>query len=199
MDPSYGTKLLAYNRHTSDPDLHPNPFSDPHFRVTQMGHPHQLAQPLRSSRAMVSYQRAKIAAMDHDTVAAALWSLAGFDPALVQLAELREKFRDLDEEDRRRITFDRLVSVYVEGQCRELLIGAGITTDEANILVEQHIGDPSPVALHVLACTDDPLAMEIFGYALWLGSLTAHGSAPWKRFAGVMADCYHQKHPLAAR
>lgn len=145
----------------------------------------------------VSDRRAKICAMNHDTVSAALWALSGFDPALVHLAELREHFTKLGlgEEDPLRITLDRLVSVYVEGQCRELLVGAGITTDGANIKVEEGIGDPSDVALHVLACTSDPLAMELFGYALWLGSLTAHGKAPWNRFKAVMADCYYQRHP----
>lgn len=152
----------------------------------------------RPGNRLSSDVRATMAVMNHDTVAAALWSLAGFDPALVHLAELREEFRDLDEEDQRRIAFERLLAVYLEGQCRELLIGAGITTDQANLAVEQHIGDPKEVALHVLGCTDEPLAMEIFGYALWLGSLTAHGDAPWKRFASVMADCYHEKHPLAS-
>lgn len=147
------------------------------------------------AQVITSQVRAKICAMNHDTVSAALWSLSGFDPALVHLAELRERFIGLAEEDPLRITLDRLTSVYVEGQCNELLRGAGITTDEANIKVERAIGDPSDVALHVLACTDDPLAMEIFGYALWLGSLTAHGKAPWNRFAAVMADCYHQRHP----
>lgn len=147
----------------------------------------------------LSHQRAKIAAMNHDAISAALWSLSGFDPALVHLAELRERFIDLDpEEDQLRITLDRLTSVYVEGQCQLLLQGAGITTDEANLKVEQMIGDPSNVAVHVLACTSDPLAMELFGYALWLGSLTAHGNAPWNRYAAVMADCYHQRHPSLA-
>lgn len=152
-------------------------------------------------QASMSDARAKIAAMNHDAVSAALWALASFDPALAQLAELREHFlhvRKLDEEDPLRITLDRLVSVYVEGQCRELLNGAEITTDQANLLVEQRIGDPSETALHILGCTDDPLAMELNGYALWLGSLTAHGTAPWKRFAATMADCYYKKHPLAA-
>jgi hypothetical protein len=145
---------------------------------------------------VMSVVRAKICAMNHDAVTAALWALSGFDPALVHLAELRERFAHLDpEEDPLRITLDRLTAVYVEGQCRELLIGAGITTDEANIKVEQAIGDPSDVAFQVLACTSDPLSMELFGYALWLGSLTAHGKAPWNRFAAVMADCYHQRHP----
>lgn len=153
---------------------------------------------IRNGTWELSDHRAKIAAMNHDTVAAALWSLAGFDPALVHLAELREKFRGLDEEDPRRIAFERLLSVYLEGQCRELLVGAGITIDQANLAVEDRIGDPKEVALHVLGCTDEPLAMEIFGYALWLGSLTAHGDAPWKRFASVMAECYHEKHPLAS-
>lgn len=155
---------------------------------------------IRSGTWELSDRRAKICAMNHDIISAALWSLSGFDPALVHLAELREHFtkRGLDEEDPLRITLDRLTSVYVEGQCRELLHGAGITTDEANIKVEQMIGDPSGVAEHVLACNSDPLAMELFGYALWLGSVTAHGNAPWNRFAAVMADCFYQRHPRLA-
>ena len=159
----------------------------------------ELAERMRNGTWDLSDRRAKICVMNHDTVSAALWALSGFDPALVHLAELREHFikLGLDEEDSLRITLDRLVSVYVEGQCRELLIGAGITTDQANIRVEEAIGDPADVAYHVLGCTSDPLAMEIFGYALWLGSLTAHGTAPWNRFKAVMADCYHQKHPRA--
>lgn len=158
-------------------------------------------QRIRNGTWELSEHRAKICAMNHDAVSAALWALSGFDPALVPLAELREHFirvLKLDEEDPLRITLDRLTSVYVEGQCRELLVGAGITTDAANLLVEERIGDPSHVALHILACTDDPLAMELFGYALWLGSITANGIAPWNRFAAVMADCYHQKHPVLA-
>lgn len=149
----------------------------------------------------MSDTRAKIAAMNRDAVSAALWALSSFDPALAQLAELREHFLHtlkLDEEDQLRITLDRLIFVYVEGQCRELLNGAEITTDQANVLVEERIGDPSETAMHILACTDDPLAMELNGYALWLGSLTAHGKAPWSRFAWTMADCYYKKHPLAS-
>lgn len=157
--------------------------------------------------ASMSDARARIAAMNHDAVSAALWALASFDPALAQLAELREHFlhvRKLDEEDPLRITLDRLVSVYVEGQCRELLNGAEITTDQANLFVEQRIIEaeeapkPDEVAFHILACTSDPLAMELNAYALWLGSLTAHGTAPWKRFASTMADCYYKRHPLAS-
>lgn len=149
-------------------------------------------------RPEVSAMRAKIACMSHDAVTAGLWALSGFDPALVHFAELREHIGKLDEEHLLRISLDRALSVYVEGQCRELLVGAGITTDEANIKVEQAIGDPSGVALQVLDCTDDPLGMEIFAYALWLGSLTAHGKAPWNRYAAVMADCYYQRHPRLA-
>lgn len=155
-------------------------------------------RPVRSALGL-SQHRAKIAAMNHDAISAALWALAGFDTALIHFAELREKFGDRDEEDPLRISLDRALSVYVEGQCQELLRGAEITTDEANILVEQRIGDPAEVAMHVLACSSDPLAMELFAYALWLGSITAHGIAPWKRYAWTMADCYYKKHPLAAQ
>lgn len=142
-----------------------------------------------------SQARATMAAMNNDAISAGLWALASFDPALVHLAELRERFTHLDEGDQIRVTLDRLTGVYVEGQCRELLHGAAITTHEADQLIAKRIGDTSDVALHVLACTNDPLAMEIFAYGLYLGSLTAHGNAPWNRFAATMADCYHHRHP----
>lgn len=143
----------------------------------------------------MSQARANMAAMNNDAISAGLWALASFDPALVHLAELRERFTHLDEGDQIRVTLDRLTGVYVEGQCRELLHGAAITTHEADQLIATRIGDTSDVALHVLACTNDPLAMEIFAYGLYLGSLTAHGNAPWNRFAATMADCYHHRHP----
>ena len=135
-------------------------------------------------------------AMSHDTITAALWALSAYDPALVHLAELRETFaRRLDEEDPIRVTIDRLIAVYVEGQCTELLSATGITTQEADQLITDRIGDTSPVAYHVLACTSDSLAMEIFAYALYLGALTSHGNSPWNRFAAVMAECHHYAHP----
>jgi hypothetical protein len=133
-----------------------------------------------------------MAAMNHDPITAGLWALSGYDPALVHIAELREHFAHLGEDDQIRITIDRLLAVYVEGQCRELLAGAGITTQEADNLVTEHIEDADATILHILACTQDPLGVEVFGYAMWLGVLTAHGLAPWRRFAAVMADCHSQ-------
>lgn len=151
------------------------------------------------NREMLSQARAKICAMNHDIISAQLWSLSGFDPALVHLAELRERFAHLSEEDSLRITLDRLISVYVEGQCRELLIGAGITTQKADQMAMERIPDPAPTTFQILACTDDPLAIELMGYALRLGSLTAHGVAPWNRFKAVMADCFaQQRQPASA-
>lgn len=139
---------------------------------------------------MKSQARAAIAAMNHDTVNAGLWALAAFDPALVHLAELREHFERLPEEDLLRVTLDRLTSVYVEGQCRELVHAAGITTDEALEIMTNRLGGSSETLYHIVACTDHPLAIELLSYAQHLGSLTAHGDAPWKRFAAVMADCH---------
>lgn len=133
--------------------------------------------------------------MNNDSISAAMWALSGFDPALVHLAELRERFIRLNpEEDPIRISLDRLTSVYVEGQCQLLLEGAGITTQEAAVRTQATIGDGVDTAMHVLACSSDPLAMELYGYALYLGSLTGHGKAPWNRYASVMADCYYQKY-----
>lgn len=190
MDPSYAAKLLAFNKHTSDPQVYPNPFED--------------LNGLRDALTMrvpreTSVMRAKIAAMNHDIISAALWSLSGFDPALVHLAEFREHLAHLNEEDPRRHTLDRLISVYVEGQCRELLIGAGITTQEADQMTMERIPDPAPTVFQILACTDHPLAIELMGYALRLGSITAHGQAPWNRFKAVMADCFaQQRQPTSA-
>lgn len=138
----------------------------------------------------LSHQRAKLAAMNHDATNAGLWALAAFDPALVHLAELREHFKHLDQEDLLRITLDRLASVYVEGQCRELIHAAGITTQEAHALIIDRLDGREDVVHHILDCTDEPLAIELMGYAHYLGVLTAHGSAPWRRFAAVMADCH---------
>lgn len=151
------------------------------------------------AQAITSQARAKICAMNHDIISAALWSLSGFDPALVHLAEFREHLAHLNEEDPRRHTLDRLISVYVEGQCRELLIGAGITTQEADQMTMERIPDPAPTVFQILACTDHPLAIELMGYALRLGSITAHGQAPWNRFKAVMADCFaQQRQPASA-
>jgi len=137
---------------------------------------------------VLSQARAMICVMNHDPVTAGLWALAGFDPALVHLAELRERFATLPEDDQIRVTLDRLTSVYVEGQCHELERAAEITTHSVPKL------DPTvtQVTEHILDCTSDPLGLEICAYAMRLGTLTAHGDAPWKRFAAVMADCHAQ-------
>jgi hypothetical protein len=157
----------------------------------------RTATPVRAPRhdanlALSSEARATIAAMNHDTIAAGLWALSRFDPALVHLAELREHFARLPEGDQIRITLDRLTSVYVEGQCHELVHAAGITTEEADRLSQDRLPGAYDTTVQILECTDHPLALEICAYAIWLGVLTAHGIAPWKRFAAVMADCHAQ-------
>jgi len=139
----------------------------------------------------VSQVRAKICAMNHDPVTAGLWALAGFDPALVHFAELREHLGKLHEENPSRVSLDRALAIYVEGQCRELAAGAGITIDEASNQIVSHI-DNTATFEQILACTSNPLAIEIETYALYLATFTAHGLAPWKRFAAVMADCHAQ-------
>jgi len=140
----------------------------------------------------LSHVRAKIAAMNGDAITAGMWALAGFDPALVHVAELREHFRHLPEDDQIRVAIDRLISVYVEGQCRELIHAAGITTNEASVLVGQNLTNHNEVTYQILDCSSDPLALEICGYAMWLGVLTGHGQAPWNRFAAVIGDCHAQ-------
>ena len=73
----------------------------------------------------------------------------------------------------------------------ELASGAGITIDEASNQIVGHI-DNTATFEQILACTSDPLAIEIETYAMYLATLTAHVQAPWKRFAAVMADCHAQ-------
>lgn len=202
MDPSYAHKLLGYNKYTGTPDLCINPFDQlPPVAIAASSVwadlvPTGLMRPTRGLKGM-SFHRAAMAAMDHDTVTAGLWALAAFDPALVHLAELREHFRTLDEGDPLRVTLDRLTSVYVEGQCRELIHAAGITTLEVTEIVANRLGDNTETVYHIVACTDHPLAIELFAYAQYLGSLTAHGDAPWKRFAAVMADCHSHLTPAS--
>lgn len=130
--------------------------------------------------------------MNHDAVTAGLWALSGFDPALVHFAELRERFAHLGEDNPSRISLDRALAVYLEGQCRELAAGAGITIDEASVQIIDRLGNTDTVFEQILTCTDDPLAIEVETYAMYLGVLTAHGDAPWKRFAAVIADCHSQ-------
>ena len=169
----YAYRVLAYNRHTSDPNRHPNPFSD-------------LYKP-RSSEV-----RAAMAVMNHDVISAGLWALSGFDPALVHFAELRERLAHLPEDHNSRVALDRALSIYLEGQCHELFRGAGITRLESEALVRDHIGDTDTTFRQVLDCTSDPLGVEIHGYAKWLAVLTSHSTAPWRRFAAVIADCHSQ-------
>ena len=140
----------------------------------------------------LSHVRAMICAMNGDVITAGMWALAGFDPALVHLAELREHFRHLPEDDQIRVAIDRLISVYVEGQCRELLHAAGITTHEANGMVNLNLTNRDEITYQILDRTDDPLGLEICGYAMWLGVLTGHGQAPWNRFAAVIGECHAQ-------
>lgn len=149
------------------------------------------AASLTPCRTHLSQHRAKIASMNGDVITAGLWALAGFDPALVHVAELREHFRHLPEEDQIRTAIDRLISVYVEGQCHELMRGAGITTPEASYHICQLPG-LDEVTQKAVSCTSDPLILEICGYAKYLGTLTAHGTAPWNRFAAVVNDCHAQ-------
>lgn len=171
MDPTYAARLLDYN----------NRWKAGAFE-----------QSVRDGTWELSDQRAKICVMNHDTVTAGLWALAGFDPALVHLAELRERFANLPEDDQIRVTLDRLTSVYVEGQCHELDRGAGVTTQEANKLITDRLEGIYGTTCQILDTTSDPLALEVSCYAMRLGALTAHGTAPWKRFTAVMADCHAQ-------
>lgn len=134
----------------------------------------------------VSDQRAKICVMNRDAINAGLWALAGFDPALVHFAELREHLAQLHEDHPTRVSLDRALSVYLEGQRQELLHVAGITSDDSVVFDND---DYSVTMIDVVTCTPDPLGIEIQHYALLLGVLTAHGNAPWKRFAAVMREC----------
>jgi hypothetical protein len=182
MDPTYAKRLLEINRHTNDP-------TGLYQMMRQNGDDQRFP---KTAAAVLSQARAMICVMNHDPVTAGLWALAGFDPALVHFAELREHLGKLNEENPSRVSLDRALAIYVEGQCRELASGAGITIDEASNQIVNHLSGTEATLDHILACTDNPLAIEIETYAMYLATLTAHGHAPWKRFAAVMADCHAQ-------
>lgn len=149
---------------------------------------------------LLSQQRARMAVMRQDPINAALWSLSGYDPALIHFAELRErvskntKLSSADEE--LEVALDRALSVYLESQNNTLQQAAGVDLKELNTLIGDRLGDGvNTTSIQAIALTHDPLILELFGYALRLGVLTGHSDAPWRRFAAVMAECFEQKHP----
>lgn len=143
-----------------------------------------------------------MAVMRQDPINAALWSLAGFDTALVHFAELSETLQKRYPADHDlRVAFDRALSVYLESQYDTLQQASFMDKKEFDAAVEERIGRKrtTQTGVYAVALTDDPLILEIFGYALRLTILTAHGEAPWRRFEMVMAECFDAKYPDALK
>jgi hypothetical protein len=157
--------------------------------------------PKRLEEKILSQSRARMAVMRQDPINAALWSLAGFDRALIHFAELREwaakKQKTGARDEELEVALDRTLSVYLESQSATLMDAAGINRRELDQLVTQRLGDASVnyTGIHAIACTEDPLMLELFSYALRLGVLTNHDAAPWNRFSAVVDDCFEQMHP----
>jgi hypothetical protein len=156
-----------------------------------------LGLPASIELALLSGQRATMAAMRHDPVNAALWALASFDPALVHFAELREKTSrspKLDTRDEElENALNRALTVYLDGQIDMLRQAANINIRDFNEIVDEALGsDPNIIGMRAAQCSDDPLMMQLVSYALHLGTLTGHARAPWKRFSRTIEDCYAQ-------
>lgn len=136
-----------------------------------------------------------------DPINAGLWALAGYDPALMHCAEMRERIQAASEDDPQRISLDRFVSVYLEAQCQTLAAAAGVEGRDINTHLSEAIGETSMATTTYFAVgsTRDPLMLEVVCYAMYLGSFTAHGLAPWNKFAQVIADCFYRRHPLAPK
>lgn len=146
-------------------------------------------------------RKARETRLDVDTVVAGMWALAGYDPALQHLAELREASRRFGTDSKVWISLNRMIGVYLEAQCETLRDAAEVRAWEMDQHTSKIIGDDAITAVcyHAVGTTDDPLMIELFTYALYLGTLTGHGLAPWNKFAAVMDDLFHTLNPLAKR
>lgn len=146
-------------------------------------------------------RRARETRIDVDPICSGLWALAGYDPALQHFAELREATRHYGPDHRLRVALDRAIGVYLEAQCQTLRDAAEIRAWEMDQHTSKLIGDDAITAVcyHAIGTTEDPLMIEVFTYALYLGTLTGHGLAPWKKFAAVMDDLFHTLNPLVKR
>lgn len=132
---------------------------------------------------------------------AGLWSIAGFDPACQLLAELRELLHSRYPNDHQLlISCDRMLSVYLEAQCDKLRTASGMDHKQADTLITGLLRGEE-LDNTIRACTgltEDPLLVEIAAYAMHLGGLTAHGTAPWRRFATIISACVDEQVQAAA-
>lgn len=124
-----------------------------------------------------------------DPINGTLWALGTIDRALALFAELRQNLRG-----DYLISLDRAISVYLEGQVNELLIACAMLRPDADMQIQTVLDhqETLDVTRMTLALTDDPLLLEIAGYAMHLSGLTLNGRTPWRRFAAVIDHCFCQ-------
>lgn len=135
-----------------------------------------------------------------DAINAGLYALAGYDPALVHCAELRERNAHRGEYDILRVSLDRFLAMYMEAQGRELAMANNMAPYETHRFIDETLKDNlATTTFFAVGATSDPLMLDVLTYAMYLGTLTSHGLAPWNRFATVMAECFYTKHPDAKK
>lgn len=125
-----------------------------------------------------------------DPINGSLWALGTIDPALALFAELRQNLRSSNA----LVSLDRAISVYLQGQVNELLIACAMLQPDADMRIQTVLDhqDTLDITRMAVTLTDDPLILEIAGYAMHLSGLTLNGTTPWRRFAAVIDHCYCQ-------
>lgn len=130
-------------------------------------------------------------------VNAALWALAGFDPALEHFAALR---RELMISGKPVDQVDRAMVVYLNDMNGELRAAAGSREGlyEYTQLLHAKFGKALQDATYwmvALAGKDAELGVTIAAYAAALTMHTAHGDGPWNRFYDTVRDVFFEVHP----
>lgn len=132
-----------------------------------------------------------------DGINAALWALAGYDPALEHFAALR---RELMLQGKSVQQLDRAMLIYLCDMYNELRVAAG-STESYSAYVEllnakfgKEMADVT-YRMVALAGRDAELGVTIAAYAAALAMHTAHGDAPWNRFRDTVTDIFFEVHP----
>lgn len=134
-----------------------------------------------------------------DGINAALWALAGYDPALEHFAALRRELM-LQNRPASVVSLDRMLVVYLGDMCQELRAKDGAPKGhQAYVeLIHEKLGNQMPPATYrivALAGEDAELGVTILAYAAALTMHTAHGDGPWNRFRDTVDEIFYELHP----
>lgn len=143
--------------------------------------------------------------MDKDIINNALYTLASYDPGLQHFAELREATaKRYPKGHRLHLALDQALSCYLFTQCQDLYEATGV-----NLITDFHATDDmikerlnedqmTTVTRQAADLTEDPLILELCGYAMNLAGLSSWGTAPWTRLAGVIEWASNQQKTAVA-